>query len=585
MNQDKNCNSSSNFTSLLNSPQGTIKNCIFTDNTVTSQGGSLVKGKFSFSQNNIYNNKTQFIVVLGEGITSSYDYTNNYWGTKNSSIIKDNLIYDFYDDPNFNTSIANFLPILLCGSDHIIESPLTISKITLAKDSTFNKNMLDSIYIGTKLYIQLTAVDNNKYCPDLTPVYIANLSSQDTVIGTLVEFGDSTGIYRLTASIQETTDNINDVIGANAGDEIKIVSKTDPTKYYSFTVAHTPPPNISNLDIGGTDDISHILDSTPEISWIFSDPLSSPQTHFQVQVGLNDNWNISEIWDTGEISSSNTSMVYAGSTLNEDSTYYVRVRVNNGTHWSSWADTSFALNSHPIIAFIGAYVSEDDTLFLKMNDFISDSDDPDSLLTVSSNGSNHVTVNLNSHEARLIPHENWNGSEKVGFTCIDPWGYKTTDSLFLTVFPVNDAPIITTNELTNAVEDQAYSYTIEATDADLVYGDHLIYSLSVYSEGMTINSMTGEINWLPDNEDVGDTTVTVVVTDDSSATDTQTYDLAVVNVNDPPVFSAIPDTSFNEDARLCKVSGHGIHFSQINRISVEQLLEIQRLVERSETSL
>jgi hypothetical protein len=110
--------------------------------------------------------------------------------------------------------------------------------------------------------------------------------------------------------------------------------------------------------------------------------------------------------------------------------------------------------------------------------------------------------------------------------------------------------MIITTELDDAFEDQEYSVTIEATDPDIPYGDHMTYSLTVYPEGMTINSSTGEINWLPDNDDVGDTTVTVVVTDDSSATDTQSFILTVTNVNDPPVFTSIPDTSFNEDNNL-----------------------------------
>jgi len=38
-------------------------------------------------------------------------------------------------------------------------------------------------------------------------------------------------------------------------------------------------------------------------------------------------------------------------------------------------------------------------------------------------------------------------------------------------------------------------------------------------------------------------------------------------------------------ANFCKVSGHGIQPVQINRIGVGQLSEMQRLVERSETSL
>ena len=249
-------------------------------------------------------------------------------------------------------------------------------------DSTYNQDLTDSVYIGSDLFIQLAAVDINSYCPDLTPVYIINLSSQDTLFMALVETGDSTGIFRSTATIQSSTSNINDILGANVGDQIKIVSKTDTAKFFSFIMAQTPSPIVSNLDIGGSEDIFHITNSTPAINWSYSDPLFSPQTSYYVQVGLDTNWTIANMWDTGEISSSDTFTVYSGSTLHEDSTYYIRVRVNNGTRWSGWIDTSFGLNSHPQMALINATVTEDDNLFMNLNDFISDSDDPDSLLNI-----------------------------------------------------------------------------------------------------------------------------------------------------------------------------------------------------------
>ena len=557
-----------------NSSTPYISNCVFTENNggaikishATVQGAGILNfysnvfdgnrvwyvlsGNCYGSYNNFYNNES-YIIRMGSG-SSSFNLENNYWGSKDSTFIADELIFDLYDDPSFNTSFADFSPYLKTPTDSTRKNPTTIFDILLKNDSTYQIDLIDSIYISSNIYIQLDAEDKNPYCPDLSAVYIINLSYQDTVFTTLTESGDSTGIFRSVASVQGLTDNINDIIGANVGDEIKIVSKTDPAKHYSFIVAQTPPPDITNLDVGGLDDIFHILDSNPLISWTYSDSLSSPQSAYKVQVGLDTDWNTAEMWDTGEISSSDTSVVFAGSALNEDSTYYVRARVNNGTFWSSWIDTNFALNSYPQMALIDTSVSEDDTLFLNVTNFISDSDDHDSLLSVSSNVSDNIVVNINviSHEASLIPVENWNGSEKIVFICTDPWGFQTIDSLTLTVLPANDPPEITTTELPNAAEDQEYSFTIEATDVDMVYGDHLTYSLAVYPGGMSINSTTGEISWLPNNDDVGDTTVTVVVTDDSSATDMKTYTLTVINVNDPPILSVIPDTSFNEDNRL-----------------------------------
>ncbi|RKY52087.1 MAG: hypothetical protein DRP89_08220, partial [Candidatus Neomarinimicrobiota bacterium] len=156
-----------------------------------------------------------------------------------------------------------------------------------------------------------------------------------------------------------------------------------------------------------------------------------------------------------------------------------------------------------------------------------------------------------TRELMLIPEDNWNGVAKITITVVDNESKASdTTSFMLTVLPLNDPPKIVTTELPDATEDHDYNFEIEASDVDLVYGDHLTYSLTVYPEGMTINNSTGELSWLPDNEDVGDTIVTVVVTDDSSAMDTKTYILTVINVNDPPVLSLIPDTIFDEDSQL-----------------------------------
>jgi predicted outer membrane repeat protein len=527
---------------------GTLLSNYFYDSI--SDNSTLLYGNFTGSKNSFFSTQFNYFIKASSG-NNILNLKDNYWSSKDSAMIAASL-YDFYDDPNFSTNIIEFVPYLAYPADDISNLPSNFFDIMLMSDSSYQIILADSIYIGSTLYIQINAVDNNKYCPDLTPAYIINLSSQDTVITTLVESSDSTGIFRGIASVQAETDNINDIIGANSGDEIKIVSITDSTIYYSFTVAQTPPSEITDLDVGGDNDIYHILSSNPIISWNYSDPLSSPQSGYQVQVGLDTNWTTAEMWDTGEINSSDTFAVYSGSTLHEDSTYYIRVRVNNGTIWSSWADTSFGLNSYPQMSLIDTSVVEDDTLILNLNEFIFDSDDSDSALNISVIQSENIITNIDSvnHNVSFIPKENWNGSEAINFICEDPWGYQASDSLILTVLPRNDFPVIVTTELPNAVEDQNYSFEIEANDVDIIYGDHLTYSLTIYPEGMAINNTTGEINWFPDNEDVGDTTLTVVVTDDSSATDTKTYTLIVINVNDPPFLYAIPDTSFDEDSQL-----------------------------------
>jgi hypothetical protein len=115
------------------------------------------------------------------------------------------------------------------------------------------------------------------------------------------------------------------------------------------------------------------------------------------------------------------------------------------------------------------------------------------------------------------------------------------------VWSVNDPPKIISIPVTAAIEDELYQYQVIAFDHDIE--DHLHFSLVMSPARMKISS-GGLVTWQPLNEDVGTTSVTVKVMDDSSASFLQTYPLTVQNVNDPPVLSQLPDCSFMEDGRL-----------------------------------
>ncbi|GAH62613.1 unnamed protein product [marine sediment metagenome] len=79
------------------------------------------------------------------------------------------------------------------------------------------------------------------------------------------------------------------------------------------------------------------------------------------------------------------------------------------------------------------------------------------------------------------------------------------------LFPfLNRAPIITSEPVTTATEDNPYSYQVEAIDPE---GDTLIYSFALKPEGMSINGKDGLITWMPNNSQVGIHQVIVEVSD------------------------------------------------------------------------
>ena len=102
---------------------------------------------------------------------------------------------------------------------------------------------------------------------------------------------------------------------------------------------------VQNLDVGGDEDIQHLADHTPVISFDYSDNANQTQTTYQVQVSSQSDFSDIDMWDTGEVSSSETSTTYAGTELLDGATYYVRAKVSASDFASDWATTSFRLNS------------------------------------------------------------------------------------------------------------------------------------------------------------------------------------------------------------------------------------------------
>ena len=133
--------------------------------------------------------------------------------------------------------------------------------------------------------------------------------------------------------------------------------------------------------------------------------------------------------------------------------------------------------------------------------------------------------------------------------------------LNLTAIPpfLNGAPIIISEPIITATEDQLYSYQVKASDPN---GDNLSYSLIIKPEGMNINSENGLIIWTPTNNQVGIHQVVVEISDGKHSV-TQSFEIEVSNVNNPPqIFSYFPgslNVGVNEgDSIKFEVQAHDI---------------------------
>ncbi len=105
-------------------------------------------------------------------------------------------------------------------------------------------------------------------------------------------------------------------------------------------------PKITLLTIPDEDSM-HVINHVPELIWRYVDPNGFVQQEYQIQVSTDNDWEIIEMWDTGPVSSADTSVTYDGIPLLDNSRYYVRVRAFNGVVWSNWYVLPIRLNSVP----------------------------------------------------------------------------------------------------------------------------------------------------------------------------------------------------------------------------------------------
>ena len=123
----------------------------------------------------------------------------------------------------------------------------------------------------------------------------------------------------------------------------------------------------------------------------------------------------------------------------------------------------------------------------------------------------------------------------------DSAGESDTKTFTLTVNNVNDAPEFTFTAPSSTDEDAAFEYQLTASDIDAdVVAETLTFEAVETPEWMSV-SASGLITGTPDNEDVGDHTVTVKVTDSAGESDTKTFTLTVSNTNDAPLIQ-VDDT-------------------------------------------
>lgn len=172
-------------------------------------------------------------------------------------------------------------------------------------------------------------------------------------------------------------------------------------------------------------------------------------------------------------------------------------------------------------------------------------DDGHSISYSVTSGPTGMTVD-GSGVVRWIPAQAHVGSVNVVIGITDSGGATNSQAFTLQVSNTNDAPVLTALSDTTATEDLLFVRPLSATDED-VADTTFTFSVVAGPDSVSIDSQN-RLVWTPVQADVGVHTLTVRAADTGGAADSLSFQLTVIEVDDPPLIASTPDTTAFEDA-------------------------------------
>jgi PKD repeat protein len=124
-------------------------------------------------------------------------------------------------------------------------------------------------------------------------------------------------------------------------------SNTETKAEYIYVIA----TEVHNLDIGEDEDLMHLVNHTPMITFDFYNNDGGQQSHYQIQVSTFEEFDMIDMWDTGEEVGDAALVAYVGNPLADGladgETYFLRVRLKSQGLWSEWSSLTFQMNTEP----------------------------------------------------------------------------------------------------------------------------------------------------------------------------------------------------------------------------------------------
>ena len=301
------------------------------------------------------------------------------------------------------------------------------------------------------------------------------------------------------------------------GNTLKLIAGEWDGIFNGFQWNNTPVT--SNLMTEHVTNNSQVVTNTsaPYFNWTYSDGDNDVQSSYQIQVGTASG--LSDLWDSGVVSSANNSVTYNGSALSNDVEYFVQVRTNDGYEYSEWIIGTFLIPTITPTPVNIANTTGIDWINWTYQSGSGDANTDSFNVSVSDKGWTNESSNLYHNATDLSLH--------TAYT-INVYGYNDTHGLSLEALTdimtiPNNAPVVT--DVSASYElDEGSTLNIDAnyTDSD---GDSIEFTDN--SSDWDINIDTGVVSWVTDSDNIGIHYYKITINDDYGGTDYVDFSVTV----------------------------------------------------------
>ena len=197
-----------------------------------------------------------------------------------------------------------------------------------------------------------------------------------------------------------------------------------------------------------------------------------------------------------------------------------------------------------IVSISDQTIQEDDSLQITVS---ATSDIGDGVDIMAYSDTSAVSTSITDSVLLLIPASNWNGTSVITVTAEDEFDLTDTTTFLLTVTPVNDAPSISLPEDFSIQEDDSLEvdFTSYLNDVD---GDTTLLLTSSGNSNINVNIEALTVTFSADANWNGMEVITFTLDDQNLRTSvSDSVQVNVAAVNDPPVITALDSLTINED--------------------------------------